>query len=288
MGIPPVRAARLRRPRAGARFVDSDEVLERYAFQALRSALKYHGSIEGRSIVEFGPGDTLASGISLLAGGAASYAALDRFVPDYCAPAAKEWYVGIQRAWPRLQERPWPASLDATRFPEAYPERVTHIEGSVEQARTGRRFDLVCSFQVGEHVRDIVQFAALTARMLAPGGVAIHRVDFGPHDCWLNYDDPLTFLRFSPGMWAAMGSNRGTPNRRRHHEFLRAFAHAGLTVEVANRACFPNGSIDIGRLNHRFRDMPEQSLLTANVVYLCRLPSPNTSSEGPPKLDSVP
>ncbi len=228
MGIPPVRAARLRRPRAGARFADEDQLLERYAFQSLRSVLRHHGSIEGRSVVEFGPGDTLASGISLLAGGAASYAALDRFVPDYSAAAAKEWYLGLKRAWPRLHQRPWPSWLDPASFPEAYPDRVKYIEGSVEQASSDQRFDLVCSFQVGEHVSDIERFAPLTANLLAPDGVAIHRVDFGPHDCWLNYEDPLTFLRFSGPLWTAMGSNRGVSNRRRHHEFLRAFAEAGL------------------------------------------------------------
>ncbi len=272
MGIPWVRDRRLRRPRAGATFVDRDEVIERYAFQSLRSALRYRGSIDGCSIVEFGPGDTLASGISLLAGGAETYAALDRFVPDYSAPAAKAWYRGIERAWPRFHERPWPPWLDAANFPDAYPDRVAHLKGSVEEAQTDRRFDLVCSFQVGEHVYDVNRFASLTADLLAPHGLAIHRVDFGPHDCWLRYRDPLTFLRIPPRLWSAMGSNRGTPNRVRHHEFLRAFADAGLAVEAVDRARYPSEAIDIGRLHHCVRQSPQESLLTENVVYLCRLP----------------
>ena len=92
---------------------------------------------------------------------------------------------------------------------------------------------------MGEHVSDVEQFARLTADLLAPGGMAIHRVDFGPHDCWPDYPDPLTFLRFPPQVWAAMGSNRGTPNRLRHHEFLRAFAVAGLDAEPVDRSVFP-------------------------------------------------
>lgn len=271
MGIPAVRARRLRRPRAGATFVDTDAVIERYAFQSLRSVLRYRGAIEGCSVVEFGPGDTLASGISLLAGGAESYAALDRFVPDYSAPAAKAWYRGIERAWSSYHERPWPEWLDAAQFPEAYTDRVAHLDGSVEEAETERRFDVVCSFQVGEHVNDVGRFASLTADLLAPDGIAVHRVDFGPHDCWLDYDDPLMFLRFSPRLWAAMSSNRGTPNRVRHHEFLQAFADAGLVVEVVDRSAYAKEAIDVARLNRRFRDMPRESLFTENAVYLCRL-----------------
>ena len=68
---------------------------------------------------------------------------------------------------------------------------------------------MICSFQVGEHITDIDAFARTNMELLEkPGGVALHRVDFGPHDCWYSYDDPMTFLRFSDGAWRLTGSNR--------------------------------------------------------------------------------
>lgn len=120
----------------------------------------------------------------MLAAGARSYTALDRFVGDCSGARAKEWYAGIQRAWPRhFHDRPWPEGLDAERFPEAFADRVRTLDGAVETGRSDRRFDVVTPWQVGEHVKDIRAFASLTAELMRPGGSAVHRVDFGPHDC---------------------------------------------------------------------------------------------------------
>lgn len=271
MGISPLRSARLRRPRAGAAFTGSDQVIERYALQALRTLLSHHGSVEDLDVIELGPGDTLASGLALLAAGAASYTVLDRFVPDYGGPQARRWYVGLAEAWPRcFPERPWPGWLDPASFPEGAGDRLSFIPGSVEQARAGRRYDLVCSFQVGEHVADVDLFARLTADLLAPGGLAVHRVDFGPHDCWERYADPLVFLRFPSRLWSAMGSNRGTPNRLRHHQFLDAFTAAGLRTECVDRTHFAPEKVRLDLLPPPFRTMPTESLLTESVIYLCR------------------
>src|SRR4051812_10713991 len=85
MGIPPLRRARLRRPRAGAAYAGDVRQLERYAFQALRLLRAHVGSVSDVRIVEFGPGDTLAAGFALLAAGARSYTALDRFVGDHAS-----------------------------------------------------------------------------------------------------------------------------------------------------------------------------------------------------------
>src|SRR5438045_1556974 len=92
MSAGPVRAWRLLRPRTGCSFADDDAVLDRYAFQALRSLLAVVGPVKGLSIAEIGPGDTLASGLSLLAAGGASYTAIDRFPGNYGSPGAKAWY----------------------------------------------------------------------------------------------------------------------------------------------------------------------------------------------------
>jgi len=119
----------------------------------------------------------------------AIYTALDRFVPHYSSPAAKRWCSGVHAAWAEsFPEQPWPVDLCPDEFPKSYPGRVTTVADGVEGHEAGPAgvtYDIVTSWQVGEHVRDIRSVAELTARLLAPGGVAVHRVDFGPHDCWL-------------------------------------------------------------------------------------------------------
>jgi SAM-dependent methyltransferase len=270
MALPPVRTWRLRKPRAGSSFAGAPEQLDRYAFQALRGVEGVIGSIAGRDVLEYGPGDTLSAGLSMLAAGASSYHALDRFVPDYASAEAKRWYGAVRDGWDAaFPGRPWPADLDPARFPEAYGDRVGTLDDAVESARSERRFDVVTSWQVGEHVRDIQTLADQTARFLRPGGVAIHRVDFGPH-AWERYDDPLLFLRFPAALWRLMGSNRGLPNRFRHHEFVQAWTAAGLTVECRDLRTFDPGEIEFDKLDRRFRTMPRASLLVKDVVYVCR------------------
>lgn len=276
MAIPAIQRQRLRRPRNSSAFDGSVELLDRYAFQAVRGLERLVGPVRDRSVIEFGPGDHLAAGLSQLAAGASRYTALDRFVPDYASPAAKRWYDGVHAHWAeRFPGHPWPDGLRPQDFPEAYPDRVITLAEGVEGPATIRHretYDIVTSWQVGEHVSDIRSFAELTAQLLAPGGVAVHRVDFGPHDCWLRYEDPLTFLRFPPTLWRAMSSHRGSPNRRRHHEFVAALSASGLVVTCENVATFDLRFARVTQLHACFRDMPLRSLEVRDVIYVCRRP----------------
>jgi hypothetical protein len=271
MSLPPVQTWRLQRPRAGKFFHGLDEDLERYAFQSLRYLIRVLGSIRGLRIVEIGPGDALTSGLSLLAAGATSYTAVDRFPGPYSGSTAKSWYRGIKEVWPRFfPEFAWPADLDPAVFPESYPERVRTIARPVEDIKSQRHADVVCSFQVGEHVTDINAFAHVNTELLVSGGTAIHRVDFGPHDCWLEYKDPMIFLRFPNLLWRMMGSNRATPNRFRHHELYEAFVKAGLIIQQVDVNEFPRENIQFERLHKRFQSMPIDSLMVQDAVYVIR------------------
>lgn len=272
MGVGPIRNWRLKRMRAASQtFSTNDEFVERYALLAPRHLLGSLPSLNGLHIAEIGPGDYLTSGFALLAAGAASYTVIDRFPGNYDSPEAKRWYAAIEEAWPRLMpDHPWPEYLRAADFPEAYRDRWQLVDAPIEEIHPDREYDVVCSYQVGEHVSDIHAFAKMNARLLAPEGLAAHRVDFGPHDCWFYYEQPLTFLRFPDWLWHMMGSNRGIPNRRRHHEFTAAFTEAGLRVEATDVAYFRDDQIDQKNMAKRFRAMPYESLKVGTAVYLCR------------------
>lgn len=272
MAIPAIRRWRLERPRAGTAFSGDDEELKRYAFQGLDILTDYIGGVEGKSIIEIGPGDLLTSGMALLAAGASSYTSVDRFVGDYSRAAGKQWYTGIQEAWPRLYpQHPWPDWLDAATFPEANQDRVSALDVAIEQLTEPiGPVDVVCSFQVGEHVSDIDSFARATALMIKPDGVAVHRIDFGPHDVWDSYQDPLVFLRFPDWLWHLMGSERGTPNRRRSHEMIAAFKRAGLSVEIDGVENFTPAQVDISKFRPRFRRMPQESVLVKTIYLVAR------------------
>jgi hypothetical protein len=272
MGFGTVRKWRAKRPRAGAYFTGDDAELVRYAFSGLDLLREHIGSVKNKSVLEIGAGDYLTSGFSMLAAGAKFYGVIDRFPGPYSSETAKKWYAAIEENWERFYpDIRWADGLHAADFPENYSRLLELIPQEIEKAETTSRYDVICSFQVGEHVTDIDAFAEVHNRLLnKSGGVGVHRVDFGPHDCWTLYKDPLTFLHFSDQVWRMSGSNRGTPNRFRHHEFLDAFKRANLSVDVALTENFDESRIDFKQLKPRFQDMPHDSLLVGTAVYLLR------------------
>ena len=268
MGFEAVRRFRLRRPRSFVEGGTPLEFLQSSAFYTLGALEEYAGGVAGKSVCEFGPGDFLTSGLAILAAGADRYTAIDRFPGDHSGERAKYWYGQLREHWSHF--RPgihWDPALVPESFPEGYVGRVEIVSKPLEEVHLSRRFDIVCSFQVGEHVTDIQAFAGIHQRLLEPSGVGLHRIDFGPHDVWFRYRDPSVFLRFSERLWRLTGSNRGVPNRRRHHEFLDAFERAGLNVHVLFTDRFDENVMDLSKLDRRFREMPHESLVVGTAIY---------------------
>ncbi len=268
MGSAVVRRWRLKRPRTAFDEADVDTFLKNNAFASLNFLLEYTGDLDGKSVCEIGAGDYLTSGLSILAAGASRYGVIDRFPGDYRGETARRWYREIEQNWTRFYpELAWNAGVSASGFPENASNALELIGEPLETALATHKYDIVCSFQVGEHVSDLDAFASIHNRVLNDGGIGLHRVDFGPHDVWFQYRDPGVFLRFSDRVWNLTGSNRGVPNRKRHHEFMAAFEKAGLSVEILYTDNFDRAAMDLDKLNEKFREMPVDSVLTGTAIY---------------------
>lgn len=229
MGIPPIARLRSKTGRTSGKANERE-----LRTNVLSFILDYpiQPLIPGARIMEIGPGDHLATGLALLAYGAKSYAAMDRFQGDYRSDSASRWYALVRDQWSSFfPDRPWPKRLSD------FPDLAATIPFSTEESEhlPSCAFDLVLSKAVGEHVRDIDQFSAATHQMLAPGGTALHVVDFSSHGIFA--PDPMKFLTVSERTWHMMGSNRGLPNRKRLHEFEAAFSMQPFSrVEVIRRS----------------------------------------------------
>ena len=268
MTVPPIRRWRLKRPRTSLHIDDTNGYLRENAFLGLDLLAKHAGGVRGKAVCEIGPGDFLTSGLSMLAAGAERYAVIDKFPGDYAGILAKKMYQEVADNWDSFYpEIPWNPAIDPAKFPEGYGHLLELIGEGIESATSSQKFDILCSFQVGEHVSDINAFARMHDRLLKARGVGLHRVDFGPHDVWSGYQDPLTFLRFPEFLWKLTGANRGIPNRRRHHEFLNAFEKAGLKVDVLLTEKFDEERVDDKKWNATFRSMPKESVLVQTAIY---------------------
>ncbi len=236
--------------------------LQRYVFDLVESVINSSGGVTGKSILEIGPGDNLVTGLAFLAAGAKSYTSIDRFEGAYTSDAAREWYELLASHWPYGE---WPSTLDPEKFPD-YPN--VSCKGLAVEAANGalEKYDIVCSFAVGEHVDDIDQFAELTLNALSSGGVAIHAIDFGGHQ-WNRFGDPFLFRKFPETIWRMMGSARGEPNRVGFAEFLDCFQKAGFLVDVPFRL-----TCDFDPNDKWTASRADESFLTTEAIFVLRKP----------------
>lgn len=239
MMSPFVRKLRLRHPRTAKHFQDITAAdLSEFGmatFEMLMSRIPV-SAIQGATAIEIGPGDNLVTGMPLLALGASSYHAIDRFLGEVDSENAHRLYARVAEELPNQFNIPRQAIPDPRSYPKAQIGKriVLHREGIEGFASLGLSdiADLVFSHDVGQHVASVEALARASYCLLKPGGIAIHHVNFGPTGCWCDYQNPLTFLTVSPLLWRLTGSHRGASNRVRLEEFRSLFVKSGLHVTI--------------------------------------------------------
>ena len=223
MKVPVIRRVRTKIGRTSGSPVK--ENLHRYVYDLIDKIQRSCGSMRGKSILEIGPGDHLATGLAMIALGAKSYSVLDRFPGDYKSEDALSWYRLLRDNWKYGE---WPSDLDVENWLSS--ENLTIYSASAEDFSPPCEFDIVCSYAVGEHVSDVKSFAKLNKNCISKTGVGLHIIDFGGHQ-WDRFGDPFLFMKFPDFIWNLMGSARGEPNRVRFAPYLRYLKDAGLQVD---------------------------------------------------------
>ncbi|HKP95103.1 MAG TPA: methyltransferase domain-containing protein [Fibrobacteria bacterium] len=109
--------------------------------------------------------------------------------------------------------------------------------------------DLMCSFTVLEHVRDLPGFFSLSARLLKPGGRAYHLVDLSDHTyqvfarfrmlSGLNSARALYHLRYSKRMFDLLNDPKCYMNRALMPDYLRLAAANGFRIVSAVPRPYP-------------------------------------------------
>jgi SAM-dependent methyltransferase len=214
--------------------------------------------LDGRVVVELGPGDSLATAVIARALGARETWLVDAgaFARTELAP-----YVALA-AFLRAKGLPVPPVETFGNIGQLLDACAARYEtnglAGLSEVPSGH-VDLVFSQAVLEHVR-LREFAPLLRemrRILRPGGVASHQVDLKDH-----LATSLNHLRFTEQTWESefMARSGFYTNRLRRQAIVELFEAEGFKIRVDGIRRWPAVPIDRRSLAPAFRDLPEEEL----------------------------
>ena len=276
MSVPAIKDLRVRKGRTigFAPDVKAQLVLDQFNFFIASIGTDI---LDGKIVVEIGPGDAIPLAPLFLAAGAKRYLAIDRFLGDVYGPIALELYRAVVKILPERLAGGLRRLLAGSESIEELlmtPDRVGLYRIPIERPDDSLRAqaDYIVSFNVCEHLADLPRALCGMRSLLSPSGLMIHRIDYGPHDLWLNtYNNPLAFLTVPRPLWRAMTSNRGCPNRVRHVELMGMVRALGFNCadRVGRRASSTEIIEARPHLSREFRSMGDDDLSVLDAELIC-------------------
>jgi SAM-dependent methyltransferase len=269
-------------------------------------------AVRDKRILEVGPGETLGVALRFVGMGARQVVAVDKFVPLQTSSFHQRLYRALADRLP-AQERE--RVLDAValdngvRFNE---NRLKFIGGQgVEEATpaiASGGFDLVVSNAVLEEVYDLDHLLATFDSLLKPGGRQIHNIDLRDYGMFSKHGfHPLEFLTLPDTVYRYMVEASGQPNRRLVDSYRKSMDALGYRAAVFCTWVIGGGTrlpeyrtqLQYGRdysddqlqlvrsirprLLPRYRNLPDEDLLTASILLVAEKPS-LAAANGAPRM----
>jgi SAM-dependent methyltransferase len=220
----------------------------------------------GFTLLELGPGESVATGVIAHAYGAARTWLVDSVDHATRDPNDYDRLIGV------LEERGH--DLARLRGSPGFDKLceaagVEYLTGGLASLRSlpGASVDFIFSNAVLEHVprEEFRELLAQTRRILAPGGLCSHEVDLRDH-----LNDALNNLRFSAQVWESSLMSRSGfyTNRIRYREMIALFAAAGFRVDVEEELRWATLPTPRKRMSAEFRGVPEEDLRVSSFRVL--------------------
>ena len=214
--------------------------------------IKYAGlSLQGKRILELGPGDNLGVALKFLAAGVASVVCLDRFYSKRDTEHEREIYKALRERLSFEEQSRFDQAVTLSDTVQFNPERLQSVygvslEGFAEKlANDHEKFDLILSCAVLEEIYDPDPVFAAMDRLLAPGGNLVHVIDLGDYGMFRNQGmHPLTFLTISESIYKRMASDSGLPNRKRLRYYVEKMKELGYQSKFFVTSVLPNGRLE--------------------------------------------
>lgn len=243
---------------------------EQYALDVFGSHVEragLAGRLAGKTVLELGPGDSVATALIAAAHGARA------LLVDAGAFARLDVAVYRQLADALCAAGLTPPRLDEVTALDELLEAcgATYLTQGLASLRAidAASVDLVFSQAVLEHVRkhEFLDTQRELARVLKPGGVCSHRVDLRDH-----LGGGLNNLRFSTRVWESpfFASSGFYTNRIGFDGMTASFRQAGFVAQVSDVRRWDKLPVERRHLAAEFREFPDEALNVCGFDVLLR------------------
>lgn len=174
--------------------------------------------LQGKRVLELGPGDNLGVALRLYSAGAAQVCCVDKFYSRRDLEQQVKIYTALRECLTPEERVRYDNALSLGKAPEFNPECVKYVPGCSAEDIEGKfgagYFDLVVSRAVLWEVHAIDEALDALDRVTRVGGKAIHKIA-----CldWMFRQDgyhPLEFLTVPESLYRLMARHSGKSNRR--------------------------------------------------------------------------
>ncbi len=273
--------------------------------------VKYGGldasRLRGASVLEIGPGETLGVALRFLGSGAGQVTANDKFVPLQRSPFHAELYRALLAGLPADERQQAELAVSLDERVTFDPGHLQYIYGDGIEVAGARfpsgQFDVIVSNAVLEEIYDSDQLLDTLDRLLKPGGRQVHVIDLGDYGMLSKHGfHPLEFLTVPDGVYRYMVESSGQPNRRPlayYRERLTAQGYrttiyrtwvlgepqrlAEYRTELLPGRDYTDAHLQRiaairPRLLPRYRQLPDEELLTRSILVVAEKPGPSPLS----------
>src|SRR6266550_5420120 len=201
-----------------------DESL-RYIEEQFQDYLTYgklgSDQLRGKKILELGFGDNVGVALRFLSAGAAKVICIDKFSSKRDEARERDIYSALREKLSRDERERFDEAVDLADGISFDASRISYIRGrDLEPASKALQipegfFDIIISRAVIEEIYDPAAVLAEADKLLAPGGLMLHKIDLSDYGIFTDGGmHPLTFLTISESVYRLMASDSGIPNRK--------------------------------------------------------------------------
>ena len=191
---------------------------------------KQPATIEGKNILELGPGSDLGIGLYLLSKSVKNYFAVDVYdLANHTSPLFYESFFSYLGRTLHVDVTPLVKELKLMQMGDS--QRLNYIcrkDFDITKAITPHNVDFIFSNAAFEHFNDVSKTIENISAITSTGAIFIALVDLTTHSRWIRDKDPDNIYRYPVWLYKML-SARSTPNRFRPYRYEEVLKKNGWT-----------------------------------------------------------